>query len=159
MRLLLTPRPGQLPLPFILSLASPCLPRPQPHPPFAPNSCPTFFPITSNPRKWPSFPDPAAPCRPLLHPAPSRRPLGPSPGVLEGPIPCGWTGSPWKGRSQGAAGLRLIGKRPLQAESMWDFRGSGFHGQESPRDSRQLGMKSRLVRREWGWEDPKPSPP
>ncbi|XP_051049037.1 F-box/LRR-repeat protein 19 isoform X4 [Phodopus roborovskii] len=27
---------------------------------------------------------------------------------------------------------------------MWDFRGSGFHGQESPRDSRQLGMKSRL---------------
>lgn len=29
---------------------------------------------------------------------------------------------------------------------MWDFRGSGFHGQESPRDSRQLGMKSSLVR-------------
>lgn len=58
----------------------------------------------------------------------------------------------------GASRSKTDWEETLQAEPMWDFRGSGFHGQESPRDSRQLGMKSRLVRREWGWEDLKSEP-
>lgn len=53
-----------------------------------------------------------------------------------------------KGEARGKQGLRPAGERDPSrlAESMWDLRGSGFHGQESPRDSRPLGMKSSLVR-------------
>ncbi|XP_004439507.2 PREDICTED: F-box/LRR-repeat protein 19 isoform X2 [Ceratotherium simum simum] len=117
MRLLLTPRPRQLPLPFILSLASLYLPRPQPYPLFAPNSSsPALFPFTSQPwgtglPSWTLLP--LADPHPLI-PSCSRRPSAPSPGVLEGPFP------PWMGLEvpgKGEAGPSALLTPPMSSSS------------------------------------------
>lgn len=109
MRLLLTPRPGQLPLPFILSPASLCLPRPQPRPLSLLQTLhlqPSFL-LPLNPGELAFLP---RPCFPLQTPVPacSRRPPGPSPEALEGPFP------PWMGLEvpgKGEAGVRLWPRR------------------------------------------------
>lgn len=149
MRLLLAPRPGQLPLPFNpqpgLSLPSPPPASPSLRSELFSNLLSYNLPTLGN---RPASPDPAAPCRPPPpSPASSRRPLGPSPGVLEGPIPCGWSGSPWKGRSQGEAGSKAgWGERPLQAcrvhvgfERIWFPWAGEPQGFQTIRDEKQPG--------------------
>lgn len=101
MRLLLTPRPGQLPLPFILSPVS--LPHP---PPASPSLCSKLL-VSSPPScylatlgNWPSFLDPASPCRPPPPPAVAAL-QGPSPERWRAPSPHGWV---WKSLERGKLG-------------------------------------------------------
>lgn len=141
MQLLLTPRPGQLPGPFILSPASlSTLPTP------SLTLCllqtrhlqPSFL-LVLNPGQLAFLP---GPCFPLQTPIPACccSPPGLLPWSAGGLLsPHGWV---WKGESWGKTLDMKRASRP--AESVWDLGGSGLPGKRSPRDSRQLGMESSL---------------
>lgn len=141
MQLLLTPRPGQLRVPFILSPASlSTLPAPSltlgllqtPH--FQPS-----FLLALNPSELAFLPRPCFPWQTPI-PACSCSPPRPLPWSAGGLLsPHGWV---WKGESWGKTLDMKRASRP--AESVWDLGGSGLPGKRSPRDSRQLGMESSL---------------
>lgn len=101
MRLPLTPRPGQLRLPFISAWLA-TFPAPSLTLSLLQTPHLQSILLPFNPGELAFLP---RPCFPLQTPIPacSRRPPGPSPGAQEGPFPTPMdgSGSPWKGGSWG----------------------------------------------------------